>query len=44
MRTRAEVEAYARLALNCLKSRVVRLGTRLDDLLRRLWKIFYKVT
>jgi hypothetical protein len=43
IRPRPEAEACAGLALNHLKSRVVRLGTRLDDLLRRFWKIFYEV-
>ena len=32
-----EVGVCASLTINCLKSRVVRLGTRLDDFLRRLW-------
>jgi hypothetical protein len=44
IRPRLEVEACTGLALNRLKSRVVRLGTRFDDLLRRFWKIFYEVT
>jgi hypothetical protein len=39
-----KVETYDLLAFSWLESRVIRLGMCFDDLLRRLWKIFDKMT